>query len=52
VNSVEVVSDREKVIESYYRCLITDDLQRKFALPADAMPGCVNHRSEQFRAHE
>jgi hypothetical protein len=41
--------DREKVIECYYRCQITEYLQRRFALSADAVPGCINSSHKATR---
>jgi hypothetical protein len=32
----------ECVVESYYRCLLTDYLQRRFKLQLDSVPSCVN----------
>jgi hypothetical protein len=34
--------DREKAVECYYRCILTDRLQGEFGLSAEALPTCIN----------
>jgi hypothetical protein len=46
----QAVPTAETVIESYYRCVVSDYLQRQFELALDALPDCVNssHRAARL----